>query len=240
MKIYQFNKVDSTQKIARDIIYKTGESEFIVIAKQQTKGYGRRQREWHSPPGGLYASIVLNIKTKNLNIIPLAVALAVRKAISEICKIDVKVKWPNDIIVNDRKLGGIITETILIGEKLKNTIIGIGLNINIKREQFPSELREKATSTLIETGKKFKIKPILNKVIEKIIRYLKLIENNLEKKLLNEWKKYDIVLGREIKILNEKEIEGYAVDIKDNGALILKRKDGKIIELYAEEISIKM
>lgn len=240
MKIYKFEKVSSTQKVARKLIHETKSDKFIVIAKEQTEGYGRHKRKWHSPNGGLYASIVLKPYTKKLNIIPLAAALAVRKAINEICKIDVKVKWPNDIVINSKKLGGIICEAILAGEKLEYLIVGIGINVNIEHRQFPSQLKKQATSILIVTGRKFKIESILNEIIKNLDAYKKLIENNLEEKILNEWRKHDIILGRKVKVSNREKIVGYAVDIKDDGALILRRNDGKIVELYAEDIKIEM
>lgn len=239
MKVYKFEKVRSTQKIARRLMHRNENNEFIVIAKEQTGGYGRHGRNWHSPSGGLYASIALKIHTKNLNIIPLASALAVRKAISKTCKINVKVKWPNDIVVNNKKLGGIISEAIFVGEKLKHLIIGIGINVNTKHEQFPSKLKEKATSILIETGKKIKIESILNEIIKNLTIYKELIEKKLEKIILNEWREHDIILGQEIQVSNEEEIIGYAMDIKRDGALILRRRDGRIIELYAEDIKIE-
>ncbi|MCS7365916.1 MAG: biotin--[acetyl-CoA-carboxylase] ligase, partial [archaeon GB-1867-035] len=164
----------------------------------------------------------------------------VRKAINEICKIDVKVKWPNDIVINSKKLGGIICEAILAGEKLEYLIVGIGINVNIEHRQFPSQLKKQATSILIVTGRKFKIESILNEIIKNLDAYKKLIENNLEEKILNEWRKHDIILGRKVKVSNREKIVGYAVDIKDDGALILRRNDGKIVELYAEDIKIEM
>lgn len=240
MKIFKFNEVESTQKIAKNILKENLSEEFIVIAEKQTNGYGRHGRKWHSPKGGIYATIVLKAFKGNLNLISQAAALAVRKAINRICQINAKVKWPNDIIVNNRKIGGIISEAIIVGNKPKHLIIGIGVNVNIGREQLPPELREKATSTLIEAGRNFNIEEILNEIIRNLVEYKKLLEKNRDSKILKEWRRHDIILGRKVRIINKKEIVGYANDINCNGALILKCLDGKEIEIYAEEVKIKI
>ncbi len=122
-----------------------------VIARIQTGGRGKRGASWFSPPGGLWLSVILapRLAGKELAWLTLLAAQAVAGTISEACGLSAEIKWPNDVLIAGRKACGILTETVGKGR----AVVGIGLNANLRREDFPPELREIATSLLIESGR---------------------------------------------------------------------------------------
>jgi BirA family biotin operon repressor/biotin-[acetyl-CoA-carboxylase] ligase len=173
MKILEFEKLESTQKKAKEIA-QIAEPWTVVVAKEQTAGYGRGGNFWHSPRGGLYFSAILpETKIEDLQILTILAAFCVAKILKEDFKLEPFIKLPNDVYVNGKKICGILTENIIFGKEVKNSIIGIGLNTNI--DQFPEGLKEIATSVKIELNKKVENGEILKKILNEIKEKLKII-----------------------------------------------------------------
>ena len=155
-KIVHYKTVGSTNDEARRLI-KQGEGEgLVVIADNQTAGKGKPGSRWFSPPGNLYFSAVVKPykNPKDLAPVTLLSALAARAMISKVSKLPVVIKWPNDLLIRGKKVGGILTEGLASG----HLIIGLGININNDRRTLPEELKESATSLKIETGRKISLK----------------------------------------------------------------------------------
>jgi BirA family biotin operon repressor/biotin-[acetyl-CoA-carboxylase] ligase len=182
MKILEFEKLESTQKKAKEIA-EEAEPWTVVLAKEQTGGYGRKGNFWYSPRGGLYFSVILpnphtkqiygvGVKTKieDLQILTILAAFCVAKILKEDFKLEPFIKLPNDVYVNNKKICGILTENIISGKEVKNSIIGIGLNTNI--EDFPEELKEKATSLKRELKKEVEGRKILEKILKELKKLL--------------------------------------------------------------------
>jgi len=166
MKILEFEQLESTQKKAKEIA-KNSEPWTVVLAKEQKFGYGRKGNFWYSPRGGLYFSIILpKIKIENLQILTILAAFCVAKILKEDFKLEPFIKLPNDVYVNGKKICGILTENLILGKEIKNSIIGIGLNTNI--DQFPEDLKKIATSVKIELNKKVENRKILKKILNEI------------------------------------------------------------------------
>ena len=166
MKILEFEKLESTQKKAKEIAEKA-EPWTVVIAKEQTAGYGRKGNFWYSPKGGLYFSIILpKTKIEDLQILTILAAFSVAKILKEDFKFEPFIKLPNDVYVNGKKICGILTENVIFGKEIKNSIVGIGLNTNI--EKFPKDLENIATSVKIELKKEVDNKELLKKILEEI------------------------------------------------------------------------
>lgn len=165
MKIIKFEKIDSTQKKAKELIKKRERPWTVILAEEQTQGIGRKGNFWYSPKGGLYFSLILpNLKIENLQILTFLAAFTVAKVLKEEFSLEPLIKLPNDVLVNGKKICGILTENLIFGKKIKRSVMGIGLNTNI--EKFPSELENLATSLEIELKKMVDNKEILKKIIE--------------------------------------------------------------------------
>jgi BirA family biotin operon repressor/biotin-[acetyl-CoA-carboxylase] ligase len=173
MKILEFEKLESTQKKAKEIA-KNSKPWTVVLAKEQTGGYGREGNFWYSPKGGLYFSVILpKTKIEDLQILTILAAFCVAKILKEEFKLEPFIKLPNDVYLNGKKICGILTENIILGKEVKNSIIGIGLNTNI--EKFPKDLENIASSIKIELGKKVDNQEIFNKIFNELKEKLKTI-----------------------------------------------------------------
>jgi BirA family biotin operon repressor/biotin-[acetyl-CoA-carboxylase] ligase len=145
-----------------------------VLAKEQTGGYGRKGNFWYSPKGGLYFSLILpKTKIEDLQILTVLAAFCVAKILKEDFKLESFIKLPNDVCVNSKKICGILTENMIFGKEVKNSIIGIGLNTNI--EKFPKDLENIATSIKIELKKEVDNKELLEKILEELKEKLEII-----------------------------------------------------------------
>jgi BirA family biotin operon repressor/biotin-[acetyl-CoA-carboxylase] ligase len=167
---FKLSKVTSTQDFAEAISSMLYE-DFLVIAEEQTKARGRYKRAWYSPKGGLWFTYVKkNFNAEEIPVATLKASLAVREALSSF--FDAKIRWPNDVVVNDKKVSGILIEAIYASDAT-DLFIGVGINTNVK--EFPPDI--KATSILLETGKEVNNDELLNNVISKMDYYLTLKED---------------------------------------------------------------
>jgi BirA family biotin operon repressor/biotin-[acetyl-CoA-carboxylase] ligase len=216
MKIIVLNEVDSTQNIARKLCEKES-GDFIVVAKRQIAGYGRKGNVWISPEGGLWFTMVIrNVKT-NLSTLPMIIAISTAKTIEKHAKINIKLKWPNDLYIGSKKVGGILCETILSGEEVKAILVGIGLNVNIN--EIPEEIKGKATSIKIETGKEHNLMELLKVIVEEVYEDMKKPINEI----MEEWIRRDILVGRNVELkVNGGRMKAYVSKINEDGSITIK------------------
>ena len=145
--IHRLSSCSSTNDVAKALAQAGAEEGTVVIAGEQTAGKGTKGRTWHSPSGqGLYASIILRPRRKDISLLPLVAGVACAEAIREAAGLEVRLKWPNDIVWKTGKLGGILCEGVFLGSISSHAVLGIGLNITQRRSDFPEELRGQATS----------------------------------------------------------------------------------------------
>jgi BirA family biotin operon repressor/biotin-[acetyl-CoA-carboxylase] ligase len=171
----------------------------------------------------------------------IAAAHAVAKALAYCCGLDVKIKWPNDIVVNGKKLCGILTEMSAEGDEIKNVIVGIGINANLDREDFGEEVSAIATSIKIEknseSSRREKAAAVLNE-FEAV--YKAFIVSGSIKSFLEDYKARSIVLGKEIRVISRKEeVTGTAIDISEDGHLVVRYGDGTTREIISGEVSVR-
>jgi BirA family transcriptional regulator, biotin operon repressor / biotin---[acetyl-CoA-carboxylase] ligase len=234
--------VESTQRIAHRLAYEEMPEGTIVIAEEQSAGRGRMDRKWHSPKyTGIWMSIILRPK------IPLAkapqltliAAVAVVQAIEELTELTPKIKWPNDILINGRKMTGILTELQAESDQINSVIMGMGINVNQKSEDFPTEIQKIATSIAIEQGSTLSRAALIRSVLTHLEKLYTLY---LEKgfypiKLL--WESYAISIGQQIKAKTlTNVIEGKALGITDDGVLKIEDQAGEIHLVYSADIEI--
>jgi len=170
MEIKKYKKVSSTNLLAKK---ETNKPWSIILAEEQTTGYGRKKDYWFSPKGGLYFSIILpKSNIEDLQTLTLLAAFAVAETIKENLEIEPFIKLPNDVYINNKKVAGILTENV-VGKDVKFSVMGIGLNTNISK--FPKKLEGVATSLQLESKKKINNKKILVEIVKKIKKQLEII-----------------------------------------------------------------
>lgn len=229
-----YDNVGSTNSIAKDIALKKPNGT-IVLAETQNKGRGRRGSEWESLPGGLWFSIILkpDIPLEHASKITLIAGLAVAKVIQEY-GIDAKIKWPNDILINGRKVSGILTELNAELDGINYIILGIGINVNVDIQGLKDDLKAISTSIKNETGKRMDraafFKNILQELEQQYIRF----EAQQFAGIIDDWTKLSDTIGKEVTIIDPTgTIEGKAIGISENGALLVRNEYGIKEEVIA-------
>ncbi|GIN38161.1 biotin--[acetyl-CoA-carboxylase] ligase [Heyndrickxia oleronia] len=240
--IQYLDTIDSTQKVAHQLAQEGCPEGTIVVAEEQTNGRGRLTRHWHSPKfTGIWMSIVLRPKLPPFKApqFTLITAVAVVQAIEQLCDLQPEIKWPNDILIKGKKVTGILTELQADSDKIHSIIIGIGINVNQTREDFPEELHSVATSIAIENGGKLSRSILIQQILANLEKYYQIY---LEKgfaplKLL--WESYAISIGKDIiaRTVNE-VIAGKAIGISDEGVLKIQDKNGVIHDIYSADIEV--
>ena len=221
--ILYFPEVASTMDTARDLARKNCPDFTVVIAGRQIKGRGRLNRRWLSDDGGLYLSMVLRpeIPVQLSFRVNFLASLTLAKVIREMFKIDARVKWPNDILVNDCKISGMLSE--LEAEAGRVFFVNVGLGINVNND--PSMAEPAASSLKRITGREVSKKDLLAFFLETFGESMKKVD---VEDVISEWKEYTLTLGRQVRIVTlHEETEGLAVDVDENGALVLELANGK-------------
>ncbi|MCJ7771655.1 MAG: biotin--[acetyl-CoA-carboxylase] ligase [Desulfobacterales bacterium] len=223
-KIHYFPKVDSTMDIARNMAKEQCPHFTVIVADRQTKGRGRLKRAWISEKGGLYFTIILrpDMPVSLAHIVNFSASLSLARIFQDHFALNAKVKWPNDIFVDDKKISGLLSEMEADENRLSFVNIGIGINVN----NDPATGEPNATSLKKLLGKDILRKKVLSLFLDEFENSLNL--SNVEK-IISQWKKYTMTIGREVRIVTSREtVEGTAVDVDESGALILKLEDGTI------------
>jgi len=239
--IVSYRSVKSTNNLAAELARNGAVEGTVVTAEEQTKGRGRLGRNWYSPPGtGIYASIVLKPKFKPEKAPGLSVmtAVALADAVKKFCDGDVRIKWPNDILINGKKTAGILTELTADKDRIDYVIIGVGINVNHGAGNFPDELKNIATSLRRVNRRKIDRVEFLKTFLVNFENEYKSYGRHQLKKAHSRIRKYSSLIGHEIKIqLGRRLIEGKVVDIDSTGQLILET-DGKKIPIIAGEVTV--
>jgi len=229
-KVYLFETVASTQEIAKGLVSKREPA--IVIALSQTRGYGRFRRHWHSPPGGLYFSYLtfpdFSVKHQ-LTQLTLCAGLRVAQGLEEITSQKIAMRWPNDLILAGKKVGGLLCETM--GQGL---IIGVGLNLN--QQYFPAFLSD-ATSLFLETTQQFEISKVLKTLLTSLTNLFKDFASGKFGDFLPAIKERQVLINQRVRVeLWLRRIEGTVIDLDDMGRLILRTDPGRLITITAGKV----
>ena len=223
-KIHYFGEIGSTMLVARELAKKGVEQGTIIIAESQTSGRGRLNREWFSPRGGIYFTIILKPEISPIYAprINLMASVAVAKAIRTFCGLKAELKWPNDVLLAGKKVCGILAEMEAEVDAINYVNLGIGINVNA----YVSQCEGGGTSLRAELGGEVSRREFFNTLLTEIEAQQSLLTGN---GLLEEWKSLSATLNREVRIVAPgEEIVGRAVDIDTSGALILRSEDGSL------------
>jgi BirA family biotin operon repressor/biotin-[acetyl-CoA-carboxylase] ligase len=242
-EIIFFESTTSTNDAAIDIAKKRDNPEgIVVIADEQSHGKGRFGRKWISPPGvNLYFTVLLRppLLSRKASILTLVTAVAVTTAIRDYTGLDAEIKWPNDILINGKKTGGILIEMKSDKNLLYLLAIGTGVNVNMSMDALPEDIRPFTTSLKEECGKFIDKITLLSQVLAEMEKHYKILLNGNKRALINEWLSLNCTIGNKVKIQNQDNImSGIAEGIDENGQLIVKLTSGENKIVCAGDVTI--
>lgn len=236
--ILHFPLLDSTNNYAKTQIDQLHSGD-LILAEQQTGGKGRLGRNWLSPKGNLYCSLVYKNQTCDISFFPLLCAVAVSHVLENILNLPIKIKWPNDLVVEQKKICGILCESIILSSQI-HVICGIGININTTAADFASAELPYATSYSILTGKTCELSFLAEAIAEEMEQILAVFSQKgfaaikpfYESKLVNVGKTVKVIFQRE-------ELIVHCLGIAENGNLLCQKEDGSIFTVNSSEASVR-
>ncbi len=242
-KIHYFHSIDSTNSKAYQLAAQGAEEGEVVVAESQQEGRGRLERRWFSPAFlNLYLSVILRpqIPPHQASLITLMAAVAAANAIERYSGLLPRIKWPNDILLRDRKVAGLLNEIHSETDRIHFVILGIGVNLNMDEKMFPKEIRGAATSLKKEMGQTVSRKTFLQFLLAEVEKWYATFLKEGGAPVLKAWRDRAKIKGMKIKVNSFGEtLRGVAFDIDSDGALILETKDGKRKRIVAGDVEYR-
>lgn len=237
-QVVYLESTESTNDVAKDLAEKRAPEGTVVIAEEQTKGKGRRGRTWLAPKGSslLFSTIFYpRLKPQEAARLTMAASWSAAEAIEATTGLATTLKWPNDIRVAGKKVGGVLTEAAFTGENVDYAIVGIGINVNWDPTSIP-ELQETATSLSAALGREVPRLELLHALLIRLeVAYKKAQADDQFHHL---WAKRLETLGQEVEIdLGHRRVQGLAEEVDREGALLLRQSDGSLLHISVGEVS---
>ncbi len=233
-------QVDSTNNLAKELARSGADNGTVVVAEVQQGGKGRLGRCWVSPQGGIWMSIVLRpqMELKDAACYTLLAGVAAARGLNDTCRIQVGIKWPNDLLLNGKKIGGILTEVQGEWQAVDYLVIGIGINFNVHTGDLPADLN--ATSVLIEQGTESNLVLAIQSILTHLERLETLMQSQGLEAVLNEWRELAVCLNCEVIVKDQDgEWVGESVNIAADGSLLVRRPDGSLGQIYSADVSLR-
>ncbi len=236
-KIIYYPSLTSTMDAAKKEALWGAEAGTVVLAGEQTAGRGRLQRSWLSPAGGLAFSVILRPNISYLPYMVMLASLAVTYGIRSLTGLKPQIKWPNDVLIGDKKVCGILIENDIRKNILHHMIIGIGINVNFQVDMHP-EIASIATSLSDQLCRQVPRSEVLRAVLVEMDRlYLDLPQGE---RLLNQWKNNLVTLGLQVQVnLGDRIYTGLAESVTDDGSLMIRGKDGHLVKIIAGDVMLR-
>ena len=242
-KLYVYNEVSSTNTVAKFLSMNGAENGSVVISEKQTAAKGRSGKSWESPLGGIWLSIILHphVDHSKIPLITIATGVAVAKTLERIGIENPEIKWPNDIIINDKKVCGILTEAVTKFNSIESVIVGVGIDANLNIEDFPEELQEGTTTLKQELGRKGNENKLIAIFLEEFEKISEIFRYEGYEEILKEWRKRSYTIGKIVEVREpfNKYYDGYVVGTGKDGALIVEKIDGTLEKVISGECLIK-
>lgn len=241
-EVLYFDTIDSTNTKAQELAEKGYPSGTLVVADKQESGKGRRGRSWVSPPGtGIFMTLMIkpDINPNNASMLTLVAALAVAKAITSVTSEEAMIKWPNDIVVNGKKVCGILTEMNAQFDYINHIVVGIGINVH--NESFPEEISQMASSLMIEAGgKRFHRAQIIAETMSYFEQYYDTFLRTQDlSALVREYDELLVNRNKSVRVLDPKEpFDGKAMGITPKGELIVDTWESRKL-VSSGEVSVR-
>lgn len=235
--------VDSTNRMAKALAYHGAAEGTIAVAEEQTGGKGRLDRKFFSPRGkGIWFSVILrpNFLQKDAPKCTLMAAVAVAEAMIRF-NLKPEIKWPNDLMFNGRKIVGILTEITGEISRITYIVIGVGINVNISRDEFPEEIRDVAASLSEMNGEPLSRVKFFRAVLEEFDKLYLEVKASGFGGIIDRWRKYNITLGKEVRIISALDgdsFTGKVVDLNADGALVVDTGQ-ELRTVYAGDVSLR-
>ena len=235
-KIHYFDYLPSTMDLAMQLGIQSAPNGTIVLAESQTKGRGRLGRSWFSPKHkGIYLSLILRpeISPSASCVLTLLAAVSICEAVKKVTGLEAQIKWPNDIFMHNKKIAGILTEMNAEPDKVNFVVIGIGLNVNNDKKSLIAQ----ATSLKEQAGQPISRVILLQELLHRIEYNYSALKDKGAQAAIDKWRSFSLTLGRRVKIYyQDKHIEGQAVDIDSDGALLIRKDSGLTVKVFSGDI----
>ncbi|MDO8489688.1 MAG: biotin--[acetyl-CoA-carboxylase] ligase [Candidatus Omnitrophota bacterium] len=235
-KIHYFDHLSSTMDTAMQLGMQGEPGGTLVLAESQSKGRGRLGRNWFSPKyKGIYLSLILRPKILPAvsPILTLLSAVSICEAIKNVVGMDAQIKWPNDIFIHNKKIAGILTEMNAEVDKVNFVVIGIGLNVNNDKKSLIAQ----STSLKEQLGQSFSRIFLLQEILRRIESNYFLLEDKGNQFIVDKWRAFSLTLGSRVKVYcQNKHIEGCAVNIDNDGSLLIRKDSGLIQKISSGDV----
>jgi BirA family biotin operon repressor/biotin-[acetyl-CoA-carboxylase] ligase len=237
-EIISYSSLPSTNDAAKRQAKKGAKEGTVIIAEEQTAGRGRIGRSWLSPKGSVAISIILYPPLAYLTSLIMVASLATAYAIERVTNLKAQLKWPNDVLVNGKKVCGILVESDVKGNKVDYTVIGIGLNVNINLADFPG-IAPSATSLSQELGGYVSRRRLIQSLLAEVERlYLALPEGD---SVFKQWRDRLATLGQKVRVSSgEATYRGIAESVAPDGSLLLRQPDGNLLKIVAGDVTLRV
>ena len=242
-RIHLFPQVTSTNAVAFRLARRGEQEGAVVLAEAQTAGKGRMGRRWESPAGAnIYLSLILrpHIPPSNMPLITLMTAIACAQAIEEVIGRLPEIKWPNDLLFSGKKIGGILTEADMEMDAINFVVVGIGINVNMRRRAFPAAIRDTATSLREESGKEISRIHLIQAVIRQMERWYDILARGQGNAIRERWQELARIKGKQITVKFMHDIvQGTARGLDEDGALLVESDSGTVRRIVAGDVTVE-
>jgi BirA family biotin operon repressor/biotin-[acetyl-CoA-carboxylase] ligase len=236
-KVIYSRRLTSTMEVARQEAQQGAVEGTVIVADEQTVGRGRIRRKWLSPKGGIALSIILYPDVAYLPFLIMLASLAVVYSIKAVTDLKSAIKWPNDVLVNGRKVCGILIESDVRRKKVGYTIIGIGLNVNLRLSDFP-EISQTATSLSDELGRTVSHLDMIRCLLVEVERLYSTLQAGGS--IYEAWRDNLVILGKSVHITEgETAYEGIAESVARDGSLLLRQSNGRLVKIVAGDVTLR-
>ncbi len=236
--VFYWRSVGSTNEEARRLAGRGAPEGTLVLADHQTAGRGRLGRRWEAPPGSsLLVSVILrpHLAAPQIHRLTMIAGLAMAEAIEAETGLSVTLKWPNDLLIGEAKVGGILAEAALVGDRVEYAVVGLGLNVNLDPAQLPGPLLVTATSLSQALGRRVARRPLLQTFLRALERRYRQLQAGVSPH--QEWVSRLAMLGQPVVVaVGEEVLEGLAEGVDEDGALLLRLADGSLRVVVAGDV----
>lgn len=241
-KLFYYSETESTNDEAFSLGIAGTPEGTVVIADSQSRGKGRLQRSWYSPAGGnIYTSVILRPQRESSQTsqIPIMAGVAIAEVLEDYCPDKIKLKWPNDILIDEKKVCGILTQARITAKEIDFVVLGMGINVNIGRNQLPKEIRDSATSLSMETGREILRLELIIDLYENLAKWYKQLLQKGFGRIKEKWLSLTPMIGEMVQVkFQEEAVSGKAIGLDDDGSLILLTSGNKEVKVSAGDATI--
>jgi BirA family biotin operon repressor/biotin-[acetyl-CoA-carboxylase] ligase len=242
-KTHLFSNVDSSNTVAFQLALKGASEGEVVVVDSQTAGKGRMGRRWESPTGvNIYLSIILRplFPPSKIPLITLMTAIACVEAIEEVTQMLPAIKWPNDLLLGEKKLGGILTEADMEMDRINFVIVGIGINVNMRSSAFPPSIRDTATSLREALGRQVSRVLLIQVLLRKFEQWYTRFKEGRGEAIKGRWEELARIRGKEVTIdFMGETVQGHALEIDADGALLVQEAGGEVKRIVAGDVHVR-